>query len=105
MKRVSKAFYNSPGWTVICEYRDAFNKHWLAAFPFYIWSYRVEKKNDEVKEPCNFDYNGECLICNCWYSDCAWVRYKNKDYRYESEEELNKMFSNSKTGLNDIDKI
>jgi hypothetical protein len=42
--------------------------------------------------PCNLDHNSECLICDCWPSDCAWRRMKNKDYTYESKEELEEMF-------------
>jgi hypothetical protein len=42
--------------------------------------------------PCNFDHNGECLICDCWGSDCAWERLKREDYKWESREELLKMF-------------
>lgn len=44
------------------------------------------------KYPCNFDHNGECLVCNCSYELCAYDRWKNKDYKYETEEELDKMF-------------
>ena len=22
--------------------------------------------------PCNFDHNGECLVCDCWLSDCTF---------------------------------
>lgn len=44
------------------------------------------------KIPCNFDHNGECLICDCWAPDCAWMRLKNRDFKYESEEELKEMF-------------
>jgi hypothetical protein len=42
--------------------------------------------------PCNPDHNGECLVCDCWLSDCAYYRYLNKDYTYETEEELREMF-------------
>ena len=45
-------------------------------------------------KPCDFDHNGECLICDCWPSDCAYKRYINGDYKYESKEELEKMFKN-----------
>ena len=44
------------------------------------------------KRPCYFDHNGECLICDCWPSDCAYIRMINKDYKWESKEELEKMF-------------
>jgi len=42
--------------------------------------------------PCKFDHNGECLICDCWISECAYDRMLNKDYKYESKEELEEMF-------------
>ena len=45
-------------------------------------------------KPCNFDHNGECLICDCWPSDCAYVRWLNKDFTYETEEPLREMFKN-----------
>ena len=41
---------------------------------------------------CDFDHNGECLICDCWPSNCAYKRYISGDYKYESKEELEKMF-------------
>jgi aspartyl/asparaginyl beta-hydroxylase (cupin superfamily) len=44
--------------------------------------------------PCNFDHNGECLICDCWRSDCAYIRYLKKDYKWETKEELEEMFKN-----------
>jgi hypothetical protein len=42
--------------------------------------------------PCKFDHNGECLLCDCWPDSCAYKRYLNKDYTYETKEELEKMF-------------
>jgi len=45
-----------------------------------------------IKKPCKMDHNGECLICDCWPSDCAYQRYINGDYKWESKEELEKMF-------------
>ena len=42
--------------------------------------------------PCNFDHNGECLICDCWPENCAYTRYINQDYKWETEEELKEMF-------------
>jgi heterodisulfide reductase subunit C len=45
-------------------------------------------------KPCDFDHNGECLICDCCISDCAYQRYINEDYKYESKEHLEKMFKN-----------
>lgn len=51
-----------------------------------------------VKQPCDFDHNGECLICDCWHSDCAYMRYLKKDYKWETKEELEEMFKNYKKG-------
>lgn len=47
----------------------------------------------DTKLPCTFDHNGECLICDCWMSECAYMRMINKDYRWESKEELEEMFT------------
>jgi hypothetical protein len=51
------------------------------------------KKHKRENAPCRFDHNGECLICDCWPSDCAYIRMINKDYRWESKEELEEMFT------------
>lgn len=45
------------------------------------------------KTPCKVDHNGECLICDCWLSNCGFRRLIDEDYRYESKEELIEMFS------------
>jgi hypothetical protein len=29
--------------------------------------------------PCNPDHNGECLVCDCWLSDCAFNKEKIED--------------------------
>ena len=29
--------------------------------------------------PCNPDHNGECLVCDCWLSDCQFLNKENKD--------------------------
>jgi len=54
------------------------------------------KKTDKPKEtkgiPCDLDHNGECLVCDCWISECAYQRYLNRDYKYESKEQLEHMF-------------
>jgi hypothetical protein len=44
------------------------------------------------KKPCKPDHNGECLVCDCWVSNCAWDRLFAGDFRHESFEELMKMF-------------
>lgn len=41
---------------------------------------------------CDLDHNGECLLCDCWISECAKKRLIDKDYRWESREELLEMF-------------
>jgi hypothetical protein len=28
--------------------------------------------------PCNPDHNGECLVCDCWLSDCQFLNKENK---------------------------
>jgi len=47
---------------------------------------------DNIKYPCNPDHNGECLICDCWLSSCAFIRFLNRDYTFETKEELDTMF-------------
>lgn len=61
-----------------------------------------------TKRPCKFDHNYECLICDCWASDCAYNRYLNDD-KYEPLEESVKMFGpkfevGDKLIANDFDK-
>ena len=29
--------------------------------------------------PCNPDHNGECLVCDCWLSDCEFNKEKTED--------------------------
>jgi hypothetical protein len=53
---------------------------------------KVKCSVNDWKIPCNFDHNGECLICDCWISDCAWKRLLTEDYKYESKKELIEMF-------------
>ena len=45
-----------------------------------------------MKAPCKPDHNGECLVCDCWLDQCAYDRYLNQDYKYETKEELERMF-------------
>jgi len=47
-------------------------------------------------KPCLLDHNGECVICDCWITDCAYARYLNEDYTYETKEQLEEMFKNIK---------
>lgn len=42
--------------------------------------------------PCELDHNGECLICDCWITDCAYQRLQNEDWKWETKEELEDMF-------------
>ena len=53
----------------------------------------LDKKLENLTNtPCDFDHNGECLICDCWPENCAYHRYINKDYKWETKEELKEMF-------------
>lgn len=54
--------------------------------------------------PCDFDHNGECLICDCDMMSCGWVRLKRRNFKYENEEELKKMFKEFLRNYN-IDEI
>jgi hypothetical protein len=89
MRPTNTGFIDNGGWNISCEYADKFGQIWLAPYPFYPWSDRVKQSK---KSPCNFDHNGECLVCDCWPSECAWQRYLKEDYRWETKEELEEMF-------------
>ena len=45
---------------------------------------KIQKDSEIVDVPCNFDHNGECLICDCTLDYCAYQRYLIKDYKYET---------------------
>lgn len=49
--------------------------------------------------PCNFDHNGDCLVCDCWPSNCAYKRYIAGDYSYESKVQLECMFKEYQKAL------
>lgn len=89
MKILNTDFIDNGRWNVICEHIDKFGEIWLAPYPFYIWSNRIKKS---IKKPCSFDHLGSCLICDCWPSECAWLRLMKEDYRWETKEELEEMF-------------
>lgn len=42
--------------------------------------------------PCNFDHNGECLVCDAWPSDCAWQRLIERNFKHDTEKKLVEMF-------------
>jgi hypothetical protein len=48
------------------------------------------------KFPCDPDHNGECLVCDCWLTQCAFDRWLIGDYTYETKEELDLMFKDYK---------
>ena len=54
--------------------------------------YTNKSEETDTKPPCNLDHNGECLICDCWISNCAYLRYLKGDYEFETKEELEQMF-------------
>ena len=57
--------------------------------------FNTVNKLSGIEKPCNFDHNGECLVCDCWPLNCAFARHINKDYKYETKEELEQMFPDS----------
>lgn len=50
-----------------------------------------------ISLPCNFDHNGECLVCDCWVSDCAWWKMWGGDFKYNTLDELIQMFKDHLT--------
>ena len=47
-----------------------------------------------MKTPCKFDHNGECLVCDSWIENCGCRDFLNKNWRYLSKKEYEKMFRN-----------
>jgi uncharacterized phage protein (TIGR01671 family) len=39
----------------------------------------IEVMGNIFQLPCNPDHNGECLVCDCWLSDCPFLIKENKD--------------------------
>lgn len=58
----------------------------------------MDQVNEKLvkKTPCDPDHNSECLVCDCWLTECAFDRWLNCDYKWETEVELNGMFKNYK---------
>lgn len=50
--------------------------------------------DDKIRSeiPCDMDHNGECLVCDCWLENCAYMKYLKKDFRHYTQEEFEKMF-------------
>ena len=49
----------------------------------YQWNYwdlsTIEVIGNKHQWPCKFDHNLECMVCDCWASDCPFVKFdKNK---------------------------
>jgi len=38
----------------------------------------IEVVGNIFQLPCNPDHNGECLVCDCWLSDCEFLKKENK---------------------------
>ena len=53
-------------------------------------------------KPCTLDHNGECLICDCWLSDCQYDRLVSGNY--ESKEEFDSLMEMFKNHLTDAEK-
>jgi len=41
--------------------------------------YYFEVVGNIFQLPCNPDHNGECLVCDCWLSDCVFNKEKVED--------------------------
>jgi len=41
--------------------------------------YYFEVVGNIFQLPCNPDHNGECLVCDCWLSDCPFNKDKTQD--------------------------
>ena len=39
----------------------------------------IEVVGNIFQLPCNPDHNGECLVCDCWLSDCEFNKEKVED--------------------------
>jgi uncharacterized phage protein (TIGR01671 family) len=39
----------------------------------------IEVMGNIFQLPCNPDHNGECLVCDCWLSDCPFLKKENKE--------------------------
>ena len=39
----------------------------------------IEVMGNIFQLPCNPDHNGECLVCDCWLSDCEFLNKENRD--------------------------
>lgn len=94
-------FHLDDDWIELNHIRDNTNVQQISSFGNPDWKedcekvilgVRMDKVINEDNPPCDFDHNGECLICDCDVVDCAWVRWKTQDYKWESKEELDKMF-------------
>jgi len=95
-------------WKIAIEHAMVIEDDYINNLPIHIheginntWVYiedgvvHVKLNNPEEtneKPPCNLDHNGECLVCDCWISNCAYLRYLNGDYEFETKEELEQMF-------------
>ena len=45
-----------------------------------VWSGNdIEVMGNIFQLPCNPDHNGECLVCDCWLSDCPFNKEKPQD--------------------------
>ena len=58
-----------------CRYIAKWDKNLTPKFKNYVDMNRDIANTSEVvgnihQLPCNFDHNGECLVCDCWTNDC-----------------------------------
>jgi uncharacterized phage protein (TIGR01671 family) len=59
------------GWRVVNEKDDC-------SFPLITNLEDFEVVGNIFQLPCNPDHNGECLVCDCWLSDCQFLNKENK---------------------------
>ena len=52
----------------------------------------MKMNSKHTPQPCNFDHNLECLICDCWIDSCGFKRLIHEDYKYENRDELIELF-------------
>ena len=46
-----------------------------------VWSGKdIEVMGNIFQLPCNPDHNGECLVCDCWLSDCPFNKNEQQNF-------------------------
>ena len=60
------------------------NLSWIIHEPGYVhkpladfFESDIEIIGNIFELPCKIDHNAECLVCDCWPSDCPFAKFKN----------------------------